>query len=67
MHLRHLGLLIELASHLVKTKKEFKNLKKQEIQGIFIKMNYIELVFNMTTKLMEILKICLEEQLPIKY
>ena len=67
MHLRHLGLLIELASHLVKTKKEFKKLKKQEIQGIFIKMNYIELVFNMTTKLMEILKICLEEQLPIKY
>ena len=34
-----LGLLIVLASHLLKTEKEFKNLKKQEIQDIFIKMN----------------------------
>ena len=27
--------------------KEFKNLKKQEIQAIFTKMNLIRLVFNM--------------------
>ena len=67
MHLRHLGLLIVLASHLLKRKKDLKNLKKQEIQGIFIKMNYLKLAFNMTTRLMEILKICLEEQLLIKY
>ena len=67
MHLRHLGLLTVLASHLLKRKKDLKNLKKQEIQGIFIKMNYLKLAFNMTTRLMEILKICLEEPLPIKY
>ena len=28
-----------LVDHLQKTKKEYKNLKKQEIHGIFIKMN----------------------------
>ena len=39
IYLRLLGLLIVLASHLLKTEKEFKNLKKQEIQDIFIKMN----------------------------
>ena len=39
-----------------KTKKEFKNLKKQEIQTIFAKMNLIKHVFNMIW-LMEILKI----------
>ena len=39
-----------------KTKKESKNLKKQEIHDIFIKVNYIELVFNVT-RLMEVLKI----------
>ena len=36
--------------------KEFKNLKKQEIQAIFTKMNLIRLAFNMIW-LMEILKI----------
>ena len=39
-----------------KTKKEFKNLKKQEIQTIFTKMNYIKHVFNIIWH-MEILKI----------
>ena len=39
-----------------KIKKEFRNLKKQEIQNIFTKMNLIRLIFNMTW-LMEILKI----------
>ena len=42
--------------HLRKTRKKFKNLKKQEIQAIFTKMNLIRLVFNMIW-LMEILKI----------
>ena len=32
-------LLIMLVDHLLKIKKEFKNLKKQEIQHIFIEMN----------------------------
>ena len=53
MHLKQPGVL---ADHLLKTKKEFRNLKKQEIQAIFTKMNLIRLVFNMIW-LMEILKI----------
>ena len=36
--------------------KEFKNLKKQEIQAIFTKMNWLKHAFNMIW-LMEILKI----------
>ena len=44
-----------LVDHLLKTKKEFKNLKKQEIQTIFTKMNLIRFVFNMIWP-MEILK-----------
>ena len=31
------NLLIELVDHLQKTKKQFKNLKKQEIQDMFYK------------------------------
>ena len=57
---------IVLVDHLQETKKEYKNFKKKEIHDIFIKMNQIKLVFSMTW-LMEILKISLEEQLPIKY
>ena len=56
MHLKQPGFTIVLADHLLKTKKEFKNLKKQEIQAIFRKMNLISLVFSMIW-LMEILKI----------
>ena len=54
--LKNQNLLIVLADYLLKTKEGFKNLKKQEIQTIFTKMNLIRLVFNMTW-LMEILKI----------
>ena len=40
MHLKQPGLLIVLVNHLLKKKKkEFKNLKKQEIQDIFTEMN----------------------------
>ena len=39
MHLKYLGFTIVLVDHLLKTKKEFKSLKKQEIQDIFTKMN----------------------------
>ena len=56
MHLKQPGLLTVLADHLLKTKKEFRNLKKQETRAIFTKMNLIKLVFNMKW-LMEILKI----------
>ena len=52
--------------HLLKTKKEFRNLKKQEMQTIFTKMNLMKLVFNMAW-LTEILKIQQEEQLLIKH
>ena len=52
----NLDLLIVLVVHLLKIKKELKNLKKQEIQAIFTKINLIKLVFKMTW-LMEILKI----------
>ena len=37
MHLSNQGLLIVLVNHLLKTRKEFKNLMKQEIQAIFTK------------------------------
>ena len=56
MHLKQPDLLIVLVGHLLKIKKEFKNLKKQEIQAIFTKMNLIRLVFNMIWHI-EILKI----------
>ena len=46
---------IKLVGHLQKTWNESKNLKKQEIHDIFIKMNQIKHVFNMI-QLMEILK-----------
>ena len=39
MHIKQPGLLIVFVDHLPKTKKEFENLKKQEIQNIFTKMN----------------------------
>ena len=44
------------SAYLLKIKNEFKNLKKQEIQAIFTKMNLIRLAFNMIW-LMGILKI----------
>ena len=39
MHLKQLDLLKVLLDHLLKTKKNFKNLKKQKIQDIFTEMN----------------------------
>ena len=41
-------LLIVLVDHLQKTKKESKNLKKQEMLTLFRKMSLIRLVLNMT-------------------
>ena len=45
MHLKQPGFIV-LVDHLLKIKKEFKNLKKQEIQAIFTKMNLTRLIFN---------------------
>ena len=56
MHSRQLGVMYNAWDHLLKTKKEFKNLKKQEIEGVIIKMNQVKLTFNMTW-LVEILSI----------
>ena len=47
MHLKQPDLLIVLVGYLLKTKKEFKNVKKEEIPATFTKMNLIRLVFNM--------------------
>ena len=54
-----------LPDHLLETKKEFKNLKKQGIQDISMG-SYIKLAFKMIW-FMEILKIYQEEKLYIKY
>ena len=43
MHLKQPGLLIVLVDHLLKPKKEFRNLKEQEIQAIFTKVNLIKI------------------------
>ena len=56
MHLKQPGFTYSACGPFTKKKKEFKNLKKQEIQTIFTKMNLIRLVFNMIW-LMKILKI----------
>ena len=56
MHLKQPGFTYSASGPLLKIKKKFKNLKKQEIQAIFTKMNLIRLVFNMIWH-MEILKI----------
>ena len=55
-----------LMDHLLKTKEEYKNSKKQEIQGIFSKTNQKKLASIMTW-LLEVLKIYHEEQQLIKY
>ena len=46
MHLKQPGFTYSACGPFTKN-KEFKNLKKQEIQAIFTKMNLIMLVFNM--------------------
>ena len=39
IHLRKSNLNITLADHLLQTNREYKNLKKEEIQDIFTKTN----------------------------
>ena len=56
MYLRQPGFTYSTYGLFTKNKERFKNLKKQEIHNIFIKTNYVKLVFN-TTCLMETLKI----------
>ena len=47
MHLKQLGFTSSACGPFTKNKERIKNLKKQEIQAIFIKMSLIRLVFNM--------------------
>ena len=56
MHLKQLGFTNSACGPFTKNKERIQNLKKQEIQAIFTKMNLIRLVFNMIWH-MEILKI----------
>ena len=56
MHLIQQGFTDSACGPFTKKKKELKNLKKQEMQAIFTKMNLIRLVFTMIWH-MEILKI----------
>ena len=65
MHLKQPGFTYSAYGPFTR-KKEFKNLKKQEIKTIFTQMNLIKLVFNMIWH-MEILKIQQKEQLWIKF
>ena len=46
IHLKQPGFTYIACGPFTKTKKEFKKLKKQELQAIFTKMNLIRLVFN---------------------
>ena len=54
MHLNNLDLLIALVDHFLKTRKEFKNLKKQDIQAIFAKTNLIRHAFNLAYTILKI-------------
>ena len=47
MHLKQLGFTYSTCGPFTKKKNKFKNLKKQDIQAIFTKVNLIRLVFNM--------------------
>ena len=56
MHLKQPGYTYSACGPFTENKERIQNLKKQEIQAIFTKMNLIRLVFNMIW-LMGILKI----------
>ena len=47
MHLKQLGFTYSSCDPFTKIKKELKSLRKLEIYILFIKINLIELVFNM--------------------
>ena len=56
MHLKQPRFTYSACGLFIKIKERIHNLKKKEIQDIFIKINWVKLVFNMIW-LMEILKI----------
>ena len=67
MHLREPGVTHSSCRQFTKkTKKKYKNLKKQEFQDIFVETSQTKRSLNMIW-LMENLTIWLEEQLLVKY
>ena len=56
IHLKQPGFTYSACGPFTKNKERIQNLKKQEIQAVFTKMNLIRLVFNMIWH-MKILKI----------
>ena len=66
MHLRQPGFTYSACGSLIKNKERMQEIKRQEIQGIFIKTNCIKLASNLA-RLMTILKIYLADQLLIKH
>ena len=66
VHSRHTGLRMVLVDYLLKTKKEYKKLKKQKIHEIFIGTNSTKVTYTRTS-LMEIVKIYLEQLLLINH
>ena len=65
MQLGHPGFMYTACGSFTKN-KVIQKFKEQENHDIVIKMTYIKLAFNMTC-LMETSRICLEEQLLVKY
>ena len=66
MHLRQPRFTYSACEPFTKNKERIQKLKKQEIQAIFTKMNWIKHAFNMIW-LMEILRIYQKELQQIKY
>ena len=66
MHLRQPQFVYSACGPFTKNKERIQKLKRQEIQAIFTKMNWIKHAFNMIW-LMEILKIYQKELQQIKY
>ena len=63
MHLRKPTFMYTTGGPFTKNKKkEYKNLKRQEVQGTFIKIKQMKLAFK-TRWFMKIFIICLEEQI----
>ena len=66
MHLRQPEFTYTACGPFTKKKRDYPNLKRQEIQDIFTKTNYKNLAFSMKYY-MKILKIYLEQQVLIKH
>ena len=66
MHLRQPAFTYSTCSLFTKNKEKIQKLKKQRIQDVFIKIDYIKLVLSMKM-IMDILQVYLKEHILIKY